>query len=531
MKITVLSAFASLILFSAAGQAQGNPDCQFTDTFTAVVAGPSHANTGTPCVAWRLTYSAVGMTALSIQIEGAPWNSGGTGPGTFVAIASAAILQGTNPLTDPNSGTLVVQGTVYFPFIRLNVTVFTPTGASGTITARLYGYKGTSAAAISGADILSNPMLALGDMIYGTAGGTPARLPANTTTNPDCLVEMGDGTNGGIPAFGPCPTNGTLTYYITPTASDLTNGSAIVTQDVKMLTPPYSPITNIDIAHNAAGDVILQSVATDPGFPGVTFIPAGVYTFHIHAERLSGNRAVTLYGVFREVTAAGVAVGTIGTLTESTPALTGSQLEYVLQMPDGNTYTMALITSRIVLDIHAVFTGGSTNTTVRLFVGGTADSHMSLPSNTVDATSFVPYTGATAALNLGTQALILNGSTVTGVWTQTTPTPTCAVGAFTTVSGILHTLTLGKTVFLNLAITITTNGTCAAAIFLPLPFSAAFDNSLSCSAEVASVNGNGVILPSFGPPYDHEVAIGRYDGTFLGGDGEVIVCNGVIQIP
>ena len=256
-----------------------------------------------------------------------------------------------------------------------------------------------------------NPMTTLGDMIYGQAAGAPGRIAGSVSANTYCLLQTGTGAASAQPMWGPCPANGTLTYYIAPTPSNLTNGSAVVNQDVQMLTPPYSPITNIDIAHNASGDVVLQSAATDPGFPGLTFIPAGQYTFHIHAERLSGNRAVTLYGVFREVTATGVAVGTIGTQTELTPALTGSQLEYALQMPDGNTYSLASLTSRIVLDIHAVFTGGSTNTTVRLFVGGTADSHISLPSNTVDATSFVPYTGATADVNLGGHNLF-TGTTI-----------------------------------------------------------------------------------------------------------------------
>jgi hypothetical protein len=244
-------------------------------------------------------------------------------------------------------------------------------------------------------------MTTLGDMISADTAGTAKRVAGNTSTVPKFLSQTGDGVNSADPSWQPAPAAGLLTYYMTATASLLTNGSAIVTQDNKMLTPPFSPKTAIDIAHNAAADVILQSFATDPGFPGITFIPAGVYIWHIHAYRLSGNRAVTLYAVFREVSATGVAVGTIGTQTESTPALGAAENEYPLAMVDGNTYSLADITSRIVIDVHAVFTGGSNNTTVRMYVGGTADSHISLPSNTVDSTSFVPYTGATANVALG----------------------------------------------------------------------------------------------------------------------------------
>lgn len=202
---------------------------------------------------------------------------------------------------------------------------------------------------------------------------------------------------------------GTLTYYLQSTNSDLSNGSALVTTDKQALTDPQVTKTAVDIARNAAGDVILQSWATDPGFPGISFIPAGAYLLHLHAYTLSGNRNVTLYGVFREVTAAGAAVGTIGTITESTPTLTGAELEYPLVMAVANTYTMALSSSRIVLDLHAVFAGGGNNTTVRTYVGGAADSHIALPSNTVDATSFVPYSGAVSNLDLGAHALSLGG--------------------------------------------------------------------------------------------------------------------------
>src|SRR5271157_2007202 len=446
-----------------------SPDCQFTQTFTATgygvtVSNQAVANLGTQCTTWRLSYYADGMSALSIQIEGAPDASGY--PGTFAAVPTTAcsttvqppcLLDGANPLTNANHGTEAFRG--YYAWIALDVTLFTPTGASGTITARMYGYKGTSSASAvrggSGSGIaacsttppttgtagqtcydtagalwvcdpaapctvagnwvaqgFANPMTTLGDMISADTGGTAKRVAGNTIAVQKFLSQTGNGTNSADPSWQPAASAGLLTYYMTATASLLTNLSAIVTTDNKMLTPPYSPKTAIDIANNTSADVILQSFATDPGFPGIVFIPAGTYIWHIHAYRLSGNRAVTLYAVFREVTSTGTAVGTIGTQTESSTALGAAETEYSLAMADGNTYSLALLTSRIVIDIHAVFTGGSSNTTVRMYVGGTADSHISLPSNTVDSTSFVPYSGATADVALGLHAI--TGAPFTG---------------------------------------------------------------------------------------------------------------------
>jgi hypothetical protein len=172
---TALSAFAVLLLAAVSSFGQGAPDCAWTDTFGAAVAGTSHNNTSSgnsPCVAYRVTYDAVGMTAISLQLEGAPWNSGGTGPGTFAAITGSAIVQGTNPLTSATNATLATTGTVYYPFVRIHVTTFTPTGSSGTITVRTYGYKGTSAAvpAAGGGGTITGGPFVLGHIIEGGGG-------------------------------------------------------------------------------------------------------------------------------------------------------------------------------------------------------------------------------------------------------------------------------------------------------------------------------------------------------------------------
>ncbi len=482
----LLSALAPL-LFTLAAYGQGTPDIQFQSTFSAQAPGTAHSNKGASAVAFRFTYYTAAATGVSVRLEGTDDLNGSPNPANWGVLTAAP--GSTTPAVGTTSGE-VAYCCDYKPWIRVNPT--TLTGNPGfTLTAQTYGYKGTSAASVApgtvfggpftpgnviiGAggqniqasttplvNLVVNPMTDLGDMIFGQAAGAPGRVPASISPNTYCLLQTGTGVISAQPAWGPCPTNGTLTYYIAPTPSNLTNGSAIVHQDIQMLTPPYSPITNIDIAHNAAGDVVLQSAATDPGFPGLTFIPAGQYTFHIHAERLSGNRAVTLYGVFREVTATGVSVGTIGTQTESTPALTGAQLEYPLEMPDANTYSLASLTSRIVLDIHAVFTGGSNNTTVRLFVGGTADSHISLPSNTIDATTFIPYTGATASVYLGDQGLFINGTATLAFLPDSVGTPAAPTVTQGGTGGVVHYaykvawLTLAGNSLLSAATTTTT---------------------------------------------------------------------------
>ena len=48
---------------------------------------------------------------------------------------------------------------------------------------------------------MSNPMTAIGDMIYGDTAGAVARLAGNTTTTKKFLTSVGDGTNSTAPAY------------------------------------------------------------------------------------------------------------------------------------------------------------------------------------------------------------------------------------------------------------------------------------------------------------------------------------------
>ncbi len=58
---------------------------------------------------------------------------------------------------------------------------------------------------------ISNPMTAIGDMIYGDTAGAVARLAGNTTTTKKFLTSVGDGTNSTAPAYSlDFSTDGTL---------------------------------------------------------------------------------------------------------------------------------------------------------------------------------------------------------------------------------------------------------------------------------------------------------------------------------
>ena len=278
------------------------------------------------------------------------------------------------------------------PYIRVNVTHIT---GSGTIKTNLYGYIGTSAQWDAGGGS-SLPVLPNHSTVLGTGLASLFEHRASSSGN-----DPHQQRRRGRSLLSTSRVLGSLTYYLTPTASSI---ATYLQQTVS----PYSPKTTLPYAAIPIGTDTLQNWATNAGNPNLSFIPAGIYVFHVHALNSSGGN-VKVFAQFWEVSALGVDIAQIGQ-TESSVQLTNVETEYSLVFADGNVYTLGSTASRIVVRLFAVVTGFAAN--VQVFVGGTADSHISLPSNTVDSTFFVPYTGATADVTLGAHGLTVGSSAV-----------------------------------------------------------------------------------------------------------------------
>ena len=384
-----------LFLLSCAAYAQGAAQCSQTLTFTGAGTGTvinTTSGSTAGCVGWRLTWSVTGFTAAQIQLEGSQDNS------TFAAFTGSVVIEGSNPTNwtaATASNTIVVRASQ--PYIQVNVV--SVGGGPGTVKTTLYGYVGTSAQMDAGSIIpvpLTVPLGGTGDTTLAAHGvligeGTNPIAVTSPGVSPQCFISNGATVD---PSFQPCPFAGSLTYYLTDTASS-------VATYLQQTIAPFTPKTTLPFASEPIGTDVLQNWATNAGVPGLPFIPAGVYTFHIHAAKTGGGNAV-LFAEFWEVSSVGVDIAKIGT-TEVSDLLPGTEHEFVLQFVDGNVYPLASTASRIVCRVFATVTAFATD--IALYVGDEADSHISLPANVVDVSNYVPYTGAVANVVLGAHGL------------------------------------------------------------------------------------------------------------------------------
>ncbi|MDE1946183.1 MAG: hypothetical protein KGH93_03260, partial [Patescibacteria group bacterium] len=332
--------------------------------------------------------------------------------------------------------TIANAASTYVPFTYATNTFATYTYATNTFST--YGYNTSTFPTFAYATSTYQPMTNLGDTIYGGTGGVATVLPGNTDTVQKFLSQTGDGVNSAAPSWQVFPTQSTLAYYMQNTTSDISGYW-------EQLVVPQVGKTTFSTAGLATGTTTLRIWATDPGFPGLSFIPAGQFGFHVHAARTAGNRTANVFAEIWEVSATGTDIAKIGT-TESTAidgGLTGTETQYDLYFALPTTYVMQSTSSRLATKVFAVTSGGGTAPTVTLYYGDGADTRTTLPTNAANATNFVPYSGATSDLNLGAHNFSVDNNTLfvnatnnrVGIGT-TSPSSALGVVGTTTTSGL-----------------------------------------------------------------------------------------------
>ncbi len=239
----------------------------------------------------------------------------------------------------------------------------------------------------------------LGDLMVGNATPKWDRLAGQITSTQKFLAQVGDGVNSAIPSWQTIPAAGSLVFFFYNTASDI--GGVY-----KVMKTPASTGGNQTIVTGmlANGDTTIASFATLAGVPNITFMPAGVCTCYVSASANHPNVA-QLLALFYQRTSGGVE--TLIATSSVTIPLTGVEAAYIFQgaIPSSLVF---LATDRVVCKIVARVSGMSP--IVTLDFEDTTAARAEMPSATVDATNFVPYTGATANVDLGSKNLTTTGA-------------------------------------------------------------------------------------------------------------------------
>jgi hypothetical protein len=251
------------------------------------------------------------------------------------------------------------------------------------------------------------------------------------------------------------------------------------------------------------GTTTLANFATVAGVPNVTFVPAGVCTCYITAkvDAVAGSKTVQLVAEFYQRTSGGTE--TLMATSAQTINLTTLDAAYIFQgaIPSSLVF---VATDRLVTRVRGVVTGAGNDVIVTLTIEGTTAARSESPSATVDATNFVPYSGATANLDLGSKTLTTTGAltaatvtTTTGAITSATHVIAAATSAhFWTGRTILYSPANGQVNILNNAETAGVGIDIATDAVLKIRTRA---QSAYATVDALGYQASGVAGVSFGP--------------------------------
>jgi hypothetical protein len=287
-------------------------------------------------------------------------------------------------------------------FVGAGVTVTDDSGDDATVVT-IPGGSGAS------------PLTTKGD-IY-TYSTTDARLPSGLNGQ---ILTADSVEATGLKWVYP-ETAGTLTFMLANVASDISTYYDAVSLPAFVATT----IGDISTAGVSTTPTILGVFATESGYPGVTTVPSGLFHLHYETEKVAGSNNYYTYAEIYKRNLAGTE-----TLLLTSDSSSQSALNTVVQHTVGafsSSEITLLDTDRIIVKIYGVML--SSTATIHLYFDDNTDARMEVPSLSVDASNFVPYTGATADVNIGAKTFtasdVLVGDDVYGAgWNGSLEVPT-----------------------------------------------------------------------------------------------------------
>lgn len=174
---------------------------------------------------------------------------------------------------------------------------------------------------------------------------------------------------------------------------------------------------------------------------------------------------------------------------------------------------------------HAVSNAKFRQGVARSVVGVTGNATADVADIQGTANQALVVNSGGTALAFGTVAVAGGGTGDTGTaWSSYTPTLACGSGSLTTSSASGRSKTLGKTTWIQISITVTTNGTCGGFISATLPNTA--NNNAAFSGQDTATN---TVVTFNMSASGTTVAMVKYDGTYPGVSAHSYVVSGVYE--
>jgi hypothetical protein len=386
---------------------------------------------------FNLTGGGNNQTSLDdLQLSPPSFPSTG-GSGT---VTSIDVTGGTTGLTT-SGGPVTTSGTIIFAG-TLNIA----NGGTGEITA-------------SAAFNALSPVTTLGDLIYGSATNTNARLAGNTTATKNFLVQTGTGAISAAPSWGTIDVADvpTLNQNTTGTASNVTGIVAVANGGTGTITPALVAGTNVSITgtwpnqtinSSNPGGTVTSVAATVPAFLSVTGSPitsSGTLAISYSGTALpianGGTGATTASAAFNAlspITSTGDLI--IGNGTNSATRLAIGTNNYVLTS-NGTTAVWAVATGS-----GATITNDTTTATnvYPTFAAATSGSLATIYTSNAKLL-YKPSTGEflSQQFNAG-NGIYVNSKTVSTSYTIATGNSGMSAGPITIASGQTVTISSGS---------------------------------------------------------------------------------------
>ncbi len=302
-------------------------------------------------------------------------------------------------------------------------------GTAGNVTGIVAIANGGTgqATAVLGFNALS-PLTAIGDIIYHN-GTDNVRLPGNITSTQKFLSQTGDGSLSAAPSWQTIPSAGLATYFFYKIASDIVATGGYWQEQTTASVGAAQTFTTLVTAN---ADTLIAAFATNIGFPNITFMPSGVFTVYVTARKdVAAAKTCQIVAEFYQRTSGGVET-LLGTTAVSI-VLTNVDGSFIIQGAIPSSIVL-VATDRLVTKIYVRSAGAGGATNCILTVEDLTASRIEIPSATVDATNFVPYSGALYDVDLGSKNITTTG---TGAFGTSTTTP-IIIGGSTPTSKIRY---------------------------------------------------------------------------------------------